>query len=168
MSKLKVSKVIVGYLEENCYLLEKEEKVILIDPGDEQEKIERKLNNKKVVGILLTHSHFDHVGALSYFEEKYHLKHNKNIEYFHYEVIKTPGHTKDSLTFYFPTEKIMFTGDFLFKGTIGRMDLPGGSIKDMKESLDKIKEYSNDITIYPGHGEESNLGEEKENFKYYF
>lgn len=167
MNKLKVNKIVVGYLEENCYFVENDGKVILIDPGDEQEKIEEKLQGKDVVGILLTHDHFDHVGALSYFEKKYHLKHNEKIKKFYYEVIKTPGHTRDSLTFYFPEEKIMFTGDFLFKGTIGRMDLPGGSIKEMKESLELISKYPNDITIYPGHGEESNLGKEKENFKYY-
>ena len=47
----------------------------------------------------------------------------------------------------------MFTGDFIFKGTIGRMDLPGGSEKDMMKSLEKIKNYDKNIKIYPGHGE---------------
>ena len=95
---------------------------------------------------------------------KYKLKHNDKIKDFNYEVIETKGHTKDSLTFYFKEDKVMFTGDFLFKGTIGRMDLEGGDINDMKESLKLIFTYPMNTTIYPGHGEESSLGAEKDNY----
>lgn len=158
----------VGDLQANCYIVSKEKKAILIDPGDEYKKIENELKDLELIGILLTHSHFDHVGALSYFEEKYHLTHNKKIEEFFYEVIETPGHSKDSLTFYFPQEKIMFTGDFLFQGTIGRMDFPGGSEKEMQKSLEKIAKYDDDIQIYPGHGPSTILGTEKRLFHYYF
>lgn len=158
----------VGYLGANCYIVSKEGKAILIDPGEEAQKIESNLQDLELVGILLTHNHFDHTGALSYFEEKYHLKHNEKIESFLYEVIQTPGHTKDSLTFYFPEEKVMFTGDFLFKGTIGRMDLPGGSIEDMKKSLELIFNYDDDIIVYPGHEEKTTLGEEKSCFNIIF
>lgn len=158
----------VGALQANCYIVSKESKGILIDPGDEYKKIEDELKGLELVGIFLTHNHFDHVGALSYFEEKYGLQHNGKTKEFFYEIIKTPGHSKDSLTFYFPQEKIMFTGDFLFQGTIGRMDLPGGSEKEMQESLEKIEKYEDDIKIYPGHGPSSMLGNEKRLFKYYF
>lgn len=158
----------VGTLQANCYILVKDNKAILIDPGDEQEKIENILEKLELVGILLTHNHFDHIGALAYFEEKYHLKHNQAIKDFTYEVIKTPGHSKDSLTFYFPNEKVMFTGDFLFQGTIGRMDLPGGNEKEMQESLELISQYDDEIIIYPGHGPSTILGEEKKLFSYYF
>ncbi len=167
MNQITINKIVVGELAENCYLIEKNNNAILIDPGDEYEKIEDKINDLNIVGILLTHDHFDHIGALSYFEKKYNLKHNSEIDFFDYEIISTPGHTKDSLTFYFPKEKIMFTGDFLFKGTVGRMDLPGGNINDMKNSLELISKYPNDIVIYPGHGEKSILGIEKNYFKYY-
>jgi len=162
-----IKRIIVGYLEENCYIIKKDDKVIIVDPGDEAERIEREINNANVIGILLTHDHFDHVGALEYFEQKYNLKHNDLIRGFNYEVIKTPGHTKDSKTFYFPDDKVMFTGDFLFKGTIGRMDLQGGSIEEMQRSLEVISNYPNDITIYPGHGEASILGNEKNYFRIY-
>ena len=164
---MEIKKIVVGYLQENCYILEKNKNAIIVDPGDEVLKIERELKNINVVGILLTHNHFDHTGALSYFENKYHLKHNDKIKLFNYEIIETPGHSKDSLTFYFPEEKVMLTGDFLFQGTIGRMDLPGGSITDMKNSLEKISEYPDNIVIYPGHGEKSILGVEKKYFDYY-
>ncbi len=165
---MKIKRIVVGSLEENCYIIEKNGKAIIVDPGDEYNKIEAAINNLKVVGILLTHSHFDHIGALSYFEEKYHLKHNEKIKEFNYEVIATPGHSKDSLTFYFKEEKVMFTGDFLFKESIGRMDLPGGNSLDMKTSLELISKYPSDIVIYPGHGEKSLLAEEKLYFPYYF
>ena len=62
----------------------------------------------------------------------------------------------------------MFTGDFLFQGTIGRMDLPGGNTQEMKESLKKISTYEDSITIYPGHGLSSILGVEKQYFDYYY
>ena len=164
---MKIKRIVVGFLGENCYILEKNKNAIIVDPGDEALKIESELKDINVVGILLTHNHFDHIGALSYFENKYHLKHNDKIKFFNYEIIETPGHSKDSLTFYFPEEKIMLTGDFLFKGTIGRMDFPGGSITDMKKSLEKISTYPDDIIIYPGHGEKSVLGIEKKYFDYY-
>ena len=157
----------VGYLQANCYIVIKKNKALLIDPGDEPNKIEEHLKNLEVVGILLTHNHFDHTGALSYFEDKYNLKANDKVEEFSYEVINTPGHTKDSKTFYFPEDKIMFTGDFLFKGTIGRMDLEGGSVLDMQKNLEKISSYDDEILIYPGHGEPTILGNEKPNFSYY-
>lgn len=159
----------VGTLQANCYIVTNEKKeAILIDPGAEQEKIEQELEDLHVVGILLTHNHFDHTGALKYFEEKYHIKHNSNIKEFSYKIIPTPGHSKDSLTFYFEKERIMFTGDFLFQGTIGRMDLPTGSAKEMKQSLELIRDYPDDTILYPGHGPSSLLGDEKKNFNDYF
>ena len=58
----------------------------------------------------------------------------------------------------------MFTGDFIFKGTIGRTDI-GGSDKDMIKSLKMIMPYPDDIKIYPGHGDSTTLGVEKQNIK---
>ena len=57
----------------------------------------------------------------------------------------------------------MFIGDFIFKESIGRCDLPGGSEEEMQKSLEKIKNYSSEIVLYPGHGDKTNLGYEKEN-----
>ncbi len=165
---MKIERIVVGELEENCYILKSKNKGILVDPGDEYLKIEQNVDDIEIVGIFLTHAHFDHIGALSYFENKYHLKHNERVEGFLYKVLKTPGHSKDSLTFYFPKEKIMFTGDFIFQSAIGRMDLPGGSKNEMKESLKKILKYPDEIKIYPGHGPSSTLKQEKEMVQYYF
>ena len=87
---------------------------------------------------------------------------------FNYEIIKTPGHTDDSISFYFKEDNIMFTGDFLFYHTIGRCDLENSNILDMKNSLNLISSYSDDIKIYPGHGKDTLLGKEKKLFDMYF
>ena len=62
----------------------------------------------------------------------------------------------------------MFSGDFIFKESVGRCDLPGGNIGDMIKSINKIKEYDDDIVIYPGHGDSTTIGYEKNNNIYFF
>lgn len=167
---MKIDIVTVGYLQTNCYVLTIDDKCIVIDPGDEFIKINKIIGNKKVLKVLLTHHHFDHVGALEELINKYKVDilDNTNLEEkeyiidkFRFKVIFTKGHTTDSLCFYFEKEKVMFVGDFLFKESIGRTDLSTGSICDMKLSLKKISKYDDDIVIYPGHGESSSLCYEK-------
>ena len=75
---------------------------------------------------------------------------------FNFEVIYNPGHTDDSISYYFKEENILFSGDFIFKGSVGRTDL-GGNNLDMLNSINKIKQYNKDIIIEPGHGEETTL-----------
>ena len=82
------------------------------------------------------------------------------------KVIYTPGHSKDSITFYFKKEQAMFIGDFIFKDSIGRCDLPGGNEEEMKDSLAKIKKYPSDITLYTGHDEVTTLAYEIEHNPY--
>ena len=164
---MNIKRIIVGYLQENCYILEKNGHVLIIDPGDEFEKIDAQIKGS-VVGIIITHCHFDHVGALNELVNKYHVDVNK-YEYddFKFKVLFTPGHSWDSKTYYFENDHIMFTGDFIFNNAIGRTDL-GGSKKDMLKSLNMIMSYPNDILIYPGHGESTTLGVEKLNIKNMF
>ncbi len=166
---MQVKIVKVGFLETNCYLLINNNNCLIVDPGDEYLKIKENLKDLNVVGILLTHRHFDHIGALnnlvsdykvsvydkSNLEEKTHI-----ISDFKFDVIYTIGHTKDSITIYFKDEKLMFTGDFLFKETVGRTDLEGGSHIEMQQSIELIKQYDKDIVIYPGHGDKSTLRHE--------
>ena len=163
-----IDKVIVGPLAENCYIVTKNNKTIIINPGDEADKIIEATKDKNVVGILITHHHFDHVGALKELEEYFKIKESKDISSIGMEVIKTPGHSSDSVCYYFKDDKVMFVGDFIFLNSIGRTDLPTGSDKEMIESLEFIKNYPDDIILYPGHGESTILGYEKNNFKYYF
>ncbi len=164
---MEVRRSSVGKLEANCYVLCDGGKGVLVDPGAEPEKIEEMIGDIEIVGILVTHFHNDHIGALDYFCDKYNLKYNDIIPGFPYQVIETPGHSMDSLTFYFPQYKLMFTGDFLFQGTIGRLDLPGGNKTEMKKSLEKMLHYPKDIKIYPGHTEISMLGLERTMIEYY-
>lgn len=163
-----IKKLVVGDLAENCYIITKNGKALIIDPGDEASKIIAECVDLDVIGVLVTHHHFDHIGALKKIENEYNIKENGLCDFFDYQIIRTPGHTSDSVTFYFASEKVMFTGDFLFKGTIGRTDLETGSTLDMQKSLTKISNYSDDIKIYPGHGNSSLLGIEKKRFKFYF
>ena len=165
---MKIDVLVIGELSENCYILTKNDKSIIIDPGDEAKRIIDFCSNKNVVGILVTHHHFDHIGALKEIESYYNIKESQKVEGFSFEVLKTPGHTDDSVCYYFKEEKVLFSGDFLFYNSIGRTDLPTGSDKNMQQSLKFISEYPDDITIYPGHGRITTLGEEKELFKYYY
>ncbi len=163
---MEIEKIVTGMLDENCYVIKKNNSCLVVDPGDDYQKIKNVVGNAKVVAVLLTHSHFDHIGALRNFLTKRGVKIFKKssveegnvvIGDFSFQVIFTPGHSKDSISFYFPEEKLMFVGDFIFHESIGRCDLPGGSVSEMKSSLEKLRKYSREITIYPGHGETTTL-----------
>lgn len=168
-----VDTVVVGSFEENCYILSKNNEVIIIDPGDDFSKIDKVINGRKILGILITHNHFDHVGALSYFKNvpKYSFDNLEEKEYeigpFRFRVVFTPGHTNDSVSFYFMEDNLLFCGDFIFYHSIGRCDLPSGSEKDMQNSIKKISAFPNEMILYPGHGISTLLEEEKRN-NYYF
>lgn len=172
---MNVKTIKTGYLEENCYILIIDDKALVIDPGDDYDKIKQELTNYNLVGILITHNHFDHVGALDNllndYKIQYYSHHNLkeqkyNIKPFDFEVIYTPGHSKDSVSFYFEKENILFSGDFLFKGTVGRMDLEGGNPTEMKQSLLKLDRLNNNTLIFPGHGDNTTLKEERKNNLY--
>ena len=173
---MKIETVVTGTLEENCYVLKRNNTCLVVDPGDDYQKIKDMIGDNKVLGVLITHSHFDHIGALRNFLTKRSIKIFKksnleekeyNIGDFTFKCIYTPGHSADSVTFYFEEEKAMFVGDFIFKGSIGRCDLPTGDEKKMTESIQKIKAYSGDIEIYNGHGDKTTLKEEIENNIYF-
>lgn len=173
---MKIKRIEVGFLKTNCYILDNDKNCIIIDPGDEEAKIIKEIGYSKPIGIIITHYHFDHIGALKSIKNKYNipiydinnLKEGMNdIDNLSFEVIYTKGHDNTCITIYFDKEKVMFSGDFLFKDDIGRIDLEKSNKRDMLSSIEKIKSYPNDILVYPGHGEETNLGYEKEN-NYYF
>lgn len=173
---MKIEIVKVGRLECNCYLLSLNNKVLVIDPGDEFNKIIKKIGNREVVGVIITHYHFDHIGALEQFVNKYKVnvydRSNmdegiKKVDDFSFEVIYTPGHKEDAITIYFREDKIMFCGDFIFGDSIGRCDLPGGNFGEMISSIKKIKKYDDDIVVYPGHGDKTTLCYEKNNNMYF-
>lgn len=131
---MEIERVIVGELNENCYVISKDKECIIIDPGSEFEEIKELVRDRRVVGVLITHHHFDHVGALKEVIDYYHtnyydfntLQEGKNtLGNFTFDVVFNPGHTKDSISFYFKEKNVMFVGDFIFLDSIGRCDLEG-------------------------------------------
>lgn len=76
-------------------------------------------------------------------------------------VIPTPGHTPGSVCYYLPDEKLLFSGDTLFQGGIGRTDLPGGNYADLIHSLQKLITLPPETTVYPGHGYPTTIREEQ-------
>lgn len=165
---MEIKKLKVGYIRTNCYILIEDEDAIIVDPGDEYEKIKEEIKDLNIKAILITHYHFDHVGALSYFKniEIYDYKNvNQKIKInnFEFEIIETRGHTSDSVSFYFKKENKLFSGDFLFQHTIGRTDLETSNHNDIMKNIEKIKKYPKDTEIYPGHGNNTILKEELKN-----
>lgn len=175
---MKMLNLVVGKLQTNCYILYEDGACLIVDPGDEENSIIKRITKLKVTptAILLTHNHFDHTmcaESLSSFykipiyDYKNLFEGPQKIGPFEFEIIYTPGHSNTCLTFYFKDYDMMLVGDFIFKDNIGRVDLPGGNYQDMLASLEKIKEYDDKIVLYPGHGEKTTIGHEKKH-NYYF
>ena len=133
---MEIKRIVTGFLDENCYVLIKNKTCLVIDPGDDFPKIKKEIGDNKILAVLITHSHFDHIGALRNFLTK------KSIKIF----------KKSNLE-----EKEYTIGDF----SIGRTDLPGGSNEEMQESIRKILAFDDKIKLYPGHNDETTLKYEK-------
>jgi hydroxyacylglutathione hydrolase len=85
-----------------------------------------------------------------------------NFGSLHFEVIFGPGHSPGHVAFYNEDEKKCLLGDILFKGSFGRVDLPGGNIDVLKSTIfNRFFTLPNDVTIFPGHGDTSTIGVEK-------
>lgn len=192
----KIIRLTLGSFQSNCYIVYNENReCAIIDPGDEPDKIIEVISeyNLKPLYILLTHGHFDHVGAVNELRDKYkidvYLNENDNILVDNervnnfgirvnktnidkdirdndkidfgnkkFEVITTPGHTAGGVCFLL--DNILFTGDTLFNGSIGRTDFSESNHEDMQQSLRKLIKLSKDLIILPGHGPESDLEQE--------
>ncbi len=183
----------VGQLETNCYVVTDEQSLrcAVIDPGDESNTILDYLeeNHLRCEAILLTHGHFDHVGAVEAVAEetgaKVYMNHRDDVggsdphlpyvlpeggTYYdegdevevgalRFTVIATPGHTPGSVCLI--CGEALFTGDTLFRGSCGRTDLPGGSIDDELMSLHRLCLLPGDYEVYPGHMDSSTLDRER-------
>ena len=188
----------VGQLEENCYVVtnEKTLECVVIDPGDESNTILDYLEDNKLNcrAIMITHGHFDHVGAVDAVAEEtgatvymnsrddtggksYHLPYRLSqggISYddgdlideagLRFEIIATPGHTPGGVTI--RCGRALFTGDTLFRGSCGRVDLDGSVPMDEMLSLKRLCSLEGDFEVYPGHMDSTTLERERM-FNYY-
>ena len=76
------------------------------------------------------------------------------------QALHTPGHTEGSTCFYLPTEGVLFSGDVLFAGNVGRTDLPGGDTRQMEASLARVAALPPVTRVFPGHGPATTIGDE--------
>lgn len=189
----------VGQLETNCYVVTNEATLecVVIDPGDEANTILDYLesNHLRCVAIMLTHGHYDHVGAARTVQEEtgavVYMNRRDDARFStdpHMRfLMEKEDHVYDEgdeimaagLHFYVMAtpghtpggvslrcEDALFTGDTLFKGSCGRTDLPGGSMEQELRSIRRLCELAGDFEVYPGHMDASSLERER-NFNYY-
>jgi glyoxylase-like metal-dependent hydrolase (beta-lactamase superfamily II) len=84
-----------------------------------------------------------------------------------FTVLATPGHTPGSCCLYNAKEQVLFSGDTLFRGSIGRSDLQGGDAKTLARSLARLKELPAEVEVYPGHGPATTIGKERMSNRYW-
>ena len=187
---MNILKMPVGAYQTNCYMVWGEgERCVLIDPGYEANALLEQVQKqgKTLEAILLTHGHFDHVGAVRYIaaetdckvyicEKETALPESLTagkLYYTHtyddgdtveaagltFKVLHTPGHTPGGVCLI--CEDAMFAGDTLFASSIGRTDFPGGDYAVMKKSLDRLAALEGNYRVFPGHGEDTTLSFEK-------
>jgi len=84
------------------------------------------------------------------------------VEGITFRTFVTPGHTKGSCCYYFEKDRMLLSGDTLFAGSYGRTDLPGGSMSEMARSVTRLlSELPEEVTAFPGHGDETTIGDER-------
>jgi len=198
-----VEMLTVGAIAENCFLVRAEgsEKLVVVDPGDEAERILAKVAEMEgeVEAILLTHTHFDHVGAVAALAREtgapvycpeievpvladinsYLLPGFGPLEDYQadrtvsggetlalggleLDVIFTPGHSPGHVTYSARGEDAIFSGDVLFQGSVGRVDLPGGDWPTLARSIQTLLDsHSDETVVHPGHMGITTLGRER-------
>ncbi|MGI8506806.1 MAG: MBL fold metallo-hydrolase [Solirubrobacteraceae bacterium] len=196
----------VGPLQENCYIVRAKgsDTAVMIDPGDEAprllEAIEA-LGIERLEAILLTHTHFDHIGAVapvtratgatvycpeletqvlanvmdyvpggagfgpfeSYAADET-VTGGETLELagLPFEVTFTPGHSPGHVSYALADQGVLFSGDVLFQGSVGRVDLPGGDWPTLLASIETlVSAYPPETVVYPGHMGITTLGAER-------
>jgi hydroxyacylglutathione hydrolase len=83
-----------------------------------------------------------------------------------FTALHTPGHTEGSTCFYLESEKVLFSGDVIFRGSTGRWDLPGGDREQMERSLERVMTLPPATKVYPGHGASTTIADELPTLRY--
>jgi hydroxyacylglutathione hydrolase len=205
MSSLDVRMFTVGPVQENCFIVRRKDAptALIIDPGDEAAKLLgalESLNVQAVDAILITHTHFDHIGAVAPVAratgapvycpeletqvlanvmdyvpwpgfgpfESYDADHTVaggdtlELANLTLDVIFTPGHSPGHVTYAVRDQEALFSGDVLFQGSVGRVDLPGGDWPTLLASIENLVDsYPPETTVYPGHMGITTLGRER-------
>jgi hydroxyacylglutathione hydrolase len=176
---MKIKRFILGLLEANGYIIYQQEESVcyIIDPGAKADVFLEFMTRLSLTckGILLTHHHSDHVGGVEKIRKTVDCPvylHREDLDMYKRQaspiedqdtfdlegeiitVVHTPGHTRGSVCYYSEKSKLAFTGDTVFNVDLGRTDLIDGDDLQMEESIKNvIEKWSNEITIYPGHGD---------------
>jgi glyoxylase-like metal-dependent hydrolase (beta-lactamase superfamily II) len=200
---LDVEMLTVGAIAENCFLLRRQgsDRVLVVDPGEEAERILAAAGEMgEVEAILLTHCHFDHIGAVApvaaatgapvycpklevplladimafvpwegfgpyeSYDADETVAGGERLELagLELEVIFTPGHSPGHVTYSVRGEQAIFSGDVLFQGSVGRVDLPGGDGPTLIESIGTLLDtHSDETVVHPGHMAITTLGAER-------
>lgn len=193
---MQILKKAFGEYATNCYILKGEQGDLVIDPGQGSFDWVMQ-NTGKIAAVLNTHGHFDHVyddaklqkaGAKIYIHEDdaFMLRadpfetmpepieadvlvkgqeQSLEIAGFNIKFSLFAGHTPGSCMI--KAGGAIFSGDVIFKGSIGRWDFPFSDAVQMRESLHKILQIKGDFTLYPGHGPNTSLAAERQNLKYF-
>ena len=188
---LKIHTLPLGLYQTNTYIIHDDagKSCCIIDPGYEPNTILAQLDklDLEAEAILLTHGHFDHVGAVKqlaadtgcavyicaedlsmppmmtagplYYTDTYGEDTTLHLAGLEISVLHTPGHTPGSVCLL--CGDVMFSGDTLFEGSCGRTDLPGGSWNTIEKSLARLAKLQEDYTVFPGHGGSTTLAYEK-------
>jgi hydroxyacylglutathione hydrolase len=201
---LEVGMLTVGPVAENCFLLRREgsDRLLVVDPGEEPERILAAIEatGAKAEAILITHCHFDHIGAVTPVAaatgapvycpeievpvladimafvpwegfgpfESYEADHTvaggETLELagLELDVVFTPGHSPGHVTYAVRGENALFSGDVLFQGSVGRVDLPGGDGPTLLASIAQLLEaHPEETVVHPGHMGLTTLGAER-------
>ena len=162
---MKIRRFICNAFQENCYVVSDGSRCVIIDPGFAGGELDGLYSYLEAEGlrpeaILLTHSHWDHTLGVSALVERFGIPINPVVPWF--KVIETPGHTPDSVCYYSEADHVLFTGDTLFAGSIGRTDLPGGDYDaEIRSIMEKLIFLPGETDIYPGHGPASTIARER-------
>jgi glyoxylase-like metal-dependent hydrolase (beta-lactamase superfamily II) len=193
---MEIRKKACGEYYTNCYIVKTAKGEIIIDPGiSSYEWVSKNVENP--IAILNTHGHFDHIWDNASLKKRFNIpiiihhldnfwlginqfglntptskadiliedEENFQIGDTKLRFLHFPGHTPGCCAIEIGDN--LFCGDFVFKNSIGRVDLPYSDKKAMKESLKKAKKIQKNYILYPGHGENSTLFEEKKLFDYW-